>query len=204
MHEHQAYDGQVARCAKARPEARHFVDRERNDGELGFPYTQSAEIEPGAAEAQRSAMQVDLVEAGGGLTGSIGELVTDGAIGTSHAVVDGGRRRRRLLARLETDVVEQGRIGKVCLEDVAGVMNALPPAHEVQQAVRIAVETLVGKSPDILTVQIAVDPGDASAGRLLDHLIRAVCARWGLLLDDAKVHGRAASKRDWNCCASPP
>jgi len=56
-------------------------------------------------------------------------------------------------------------------------MNALPPAHEVQQAVRIAVEALVGKSPDILTVQIAVDPGDASAGRLLDHLIRAVCAR---------------------------
>ena len=57
-----------SRSGKARPEARHFVDRERNDGELGFPYTQSAEIESGPAEAHRSAMQVDLVEAGDGLT----------------------------------------------------------------------------------------------------------------------------------------
>jgi hypothetical protein len=39
---------------------------------------------------------------------------------------------------------------------------------------------------------------------LLDHLIRAVCARWGLLMDDAKLHGCAASTRDWNCRASPP
>ena len=94
--------------AKARPEARHFVDRERNDGEPGFPHAQSAEIESGPAEAQWSAMQVDLMEAGCGLTGSIGELVTDSAIGTSHAIVDGGGRGRRLPAGLEADVVEQG------------------------------------------------------------------------------------------------
>ena len=36
MHEHQAHDGQVARVAETGPEARHFIDRERDDVELGF------------------------------------------------------------------------------------------------------------------------------------------------------------------------
>jgi hypothetical protein len=143
-------------------------------------------------------MQVDLVEAGGGLTGSIGELVPDSAIGTSHAVVDSGRRRWRLLARLESDVVEQGRIGKVCLGDVTGVMNALPPAHEVQQAVRIAIEAFVGKSPDILPVQIAVDPADLSTRVLLHYAKGAVCPRRSLDRNHAELHGCAASRRDWN------
>ena len=140
MHEHQAYDGQVARVVETGPEARHFIDRERDDGELGFLHSQSAEFEPGPAEAQRPAVQVDLLEARRGLVGCVWELVADGAIGTSDAVVDGGGRRRRLPAGLEAQVIEQGRISEVFLEDVAGVVNALPPAHEVQQAVCVAIQ----------------------------------------------------------------
>src|ERR1035437_4408577 len=138
------------------------------------------------------------------LTGSVGELVAEGAIGGSDAVVDGGGRRCRLLAGLKAHVIEQGRFGEIRSEDVAGMMSALPPAHEVQQAVCIAVQALVCKTADILTVQEAVDPSDSPAGRLIYHLNRAVCARWGLLANDAELHGSAASRKDWNCRASPP
>ena len=177
MHEHQAYDGQIARVAEASPEARHFIDRERNDVELGFPHSQSADLEPRTAQAHRPAMQEGLMKAMRNLAGRIGELVADGAIGTSDAVVDGGGRRRRLPAGLETHVIEQSRFGEILLRHVAGVMNTLPPAHEVQQAVRIAVQALVCESTDILAVQVAINPTDATTGVLLDHLNRAVCAR---------------------------
>ena len=83
-------------------------------------------------------------------------------------------------------------------------MSALPPAHEVQQAVCIAVQALVCKTADILTVQETVDPSDSPAGKLIYHLNRAVCARWDLLTDYAELHGCAASTRDWNSSASPP
>ena len=73
-------------------------------------------------------------------------------------------------------------------------MNALPPAHEVQQAVCVAVEALVCKAADIVAVQVAIDPADTPAGQLLDHLIRAVRARWSFLTDHAELHGCAASR----------
>ena len=98
MHEHQAHDSQVTRSAETGPEARHFIDREWDDGKLGFLHSQSAEFEPWAAQAQRPAVQVNLLEARRGLTGSVGEFVADGTIGSSDAVVDGGGRKRRLPA----------------------------------------------------------------------------------------------------------
>src|ERR1035438_8501211 len=99
------------------------------------------------------------------LTGSVGELVADGAIGGGDAVVDGGGRGRRLPAGLEAHVIEQGRFGEVCAGDLAGVMNALPPAHEVQQAVSVAVQALVRETADILAVEELVNPADTLAGR---------------------------------------
>ena len=98
------------------------------------------------------------------LTGRVGELAADCAISSSDAVVDGGGGGRRLLAGLEAHVIEQGRFAESRLEDIAGVMNALPPAHEVQQAMRVAVQTLVCQTADILAVQEAVDPTDALSG----------------------------------------
>ena len=68
------------------------------------------------AQAQWPAVQVTLLEAMRGLTGSIGELVADSAIGTSHAVVDGGSRRRRLQAGLEAHVIEQVESARSSLE----------------------------------------------------------------------------------------
>ena len=77
------------------------------------------------------------------LTGSIGELIADSAIGSGDAVVDGGGRRRRLPARLEAQVIEQRRFSEVGGGDFASLMNTLPPAHEVQQAMCVAVERLL-------------------------------------------------------------
>src|ERR1700693_2570457 len=95
--------------------------------------------------------------------------------------------RKRLPAGLEAHVIEQGRFGEVCPGDIAGVMNALPPTHEVQQAVSVAVQALVCKAADILAVEEAVDPVDTPACGLLHHLNRAVSARWGFLTDDTEL-----------------
>ena len=103
------------------------------------------------------------------LTGSIGELIADSTIGSGDAIVDGGGRRRRLPARLEAQVIEQSRFGEILLGDIASVMNALPPAHEVQQAVRVAVQGFVGQTADMLTIEIPIDPRHFPTGILLDH-----------------------------------
>jgi len=68
-------------------------------------------------------------------------------------------------------------------------MDALPPAHEVQQGVRVAAQSLVGKSADILAVEETVDPSDTLAGGLLDHLNRAMSVYVGLEDDDMELHG---------------
>ena len=63
VHEHQADDGQVARVAKTCPEARHFIDRQRNDVEPGFPDSQSADgSNAGAAQSHRPAVQEGLMD----------------------------------------------------------------------------------------------------------------------------------------------
>src|ERR1019366_183269 len=185
-------------------EARHFIDRERNDVEPWFPHSESAQLEPGASQAHRSAVQEGLMEAVRHLTGSIGALISDSTISTGDAIVDGGGRRRRLPARLEAQVIEQRRFGKVGGGDFTSLMNTLPPAHEVQQAMCVGKQAFVGKAANILAIQIAIDPRNALAGGLLDHLNRTMRARRSLLRDDAELHGCAASTRDWNWSASPP
>jgi len=56
-------------------------------------------------------------------------------------------------------------------------MNTLPPAHEVQQAMCVGKQTLVGKPADILAIEVPIDPRHALTGGLLDHLNRTMCAR---------------------------
>jgi hypothetical protein len=132
------------------------------------------------------------------LTWSIRELITDSAIGSGGAVVDGGGRRRRSEARLEAYVIEQSRLSEVRGRDFTSVMDALPPAYEVQQAVRVAVEGLVCEAADILAVEVPINPRNALAGGLLHHLNRTMRARRGLFRDHVELHGCAASSRDWN------
>src|SRR5271170_4891085 len=119
-------------------------------------------------------MQEGLVEPVRHLTGSIGELVAYGTIGSCNAIVDGGRGGAPFQARLEAQVIEQSRFGEILLGDIASVMNALPPAHEVQQAVRVAVQGFVGQAADMLTVEIPIDPRYFPSGILLDHANGAV------------------------------
>jgi hypothetical protein len=77
------------------------------------------------------------MKAAGDLTGSLGELVSEGAISDGDAVIDGGRERPRLSAGLEAHIIQQRGLGKVTLPNVVGVMNTLPPAHKMQQVVSV-------------------------------------------------------------------
>jgi hypothetical protein len=78
------------------------------------------------------------MKAAGNLAGSIGELVAEGAIGDGDAVIDGRGGRPRLLTGLEAHIIEERGLGKVAFSNLAGVMNTLPPANKVQQAVGVS------------------------------------------------------------------
>ena len=81
------------------------------------------------------------MKAAGDLTGSLGELVAQGAIGDSDAVIDGGRERPRLSAGLEAHLIQERGLGQVIFPNVAGVMNTLPPASKVQQVVSVEAQS---------------------------------------------------------------
>ena len=137
-----------------------------------------------------------MLKAARDLTGSIWELVADGSIGVSDAVINGGGRGPWLQVGLEAQVIQQGRLGEVRLCHVAGVMQALPPANKVQQVVSVDAQTRVGQSANILAVQVTIHPTDSEAGGLLYHLNRAVCVGCGLVEDYVELHDGAASSRD--------
>ena len=179
LQEHQADDGQVARGAEAGPEARHLIDRQRHDGAFGLLHAQPAQRRAWSAQAHRPAPQKGLMKAGSDLAGSVGKLVAQGAIGDGDAVIDGGTGRPRLLAGLEPHIVQERRFGKVTFGDVAGVMNALPPADKVQQVVSVTAQGLVRQAADVLAVQITIDPADLPAGGLFDNANRALCVAGG-------------------------
>jgi hypothetical protein len=77
------------------------------------------------------------MKAAGYLAGSIGKLVAKGAIGDGDAVIDGGRRRPRLLAGLEAHIIQECGFVKVVFSNVASV-STFPPANKVQQAVGVS------------------------------------------------------------------
>ena len=137
MHEHQTHDGQVAGGVEAGPEARHFIDGERHNVELGLPHTQPAYRHAWTAKAHRLALQECLLKPMRDLAWSIRERVAKGAINVGKTLVDAGCRGPRLQAGLEPHVVQQSRLGKICHRYLGGVMDALPPANEVQQVVSV-------------------------------------------------------------------
>ena len=129
------------------------------------------------------------MKAAGDLAGSIGKLIADGAIGDGHAVIDGGRGRPRLLAGLETHIIQERGLGQVTFPNVAGVMNTLPPANKVQQVVSVGAQGGVRQAANIFAVQVTIDPADSPAGGLLDDTNRTLCVVGGLLVDHAELHG---------------
>ena len=129
------------------------------------------------------------MKATGDLARSIGELIADGAFGDGHAVIDGGRGWPRLLAGLEAHIIQERGLGKVTFSNVAGGMNALPPANEVQQVVSADAQGGVRQTANILAVQITIDPADSPAGGLLDDTNRTLCVMGALLVDHTELHG---------------
>src|ERR1039458_9933343 len=69
---------------------------------------------------------------------------------------------------------------------------------------RLASQGAVRHAAEAFAIQETIDPIDLAAGCLLDDAERASCVVGGGLVNDTELHGRAASSRDWNWCASPP
>src|SRR6516164_3382658 len=144
------------------------------------------------------------MKAAGHLAGSLGELVVNGTIGDGDAVIDEGRGGPRLLTGLEAHILQERGFGQVPFSDVCGVMNTLPPAHEVQQVVGVSAQRGVRQATNIFAIQVTIDPGDLALSGVLDDTKWTLCVMGSLPMDHAELHGWAASRRAWNCPASPP
>jgi hypothetical protein len=71
------------------------------------------------------------------LAGSLGELVSEGAVGDGYASIYGGTGRLRLLTGLEPNIIQERRVGEILLHNIAGLVNTRPPADKVQQVVSV-------------------------------------------------------------------
>ena len=128
------------------------------------------------------------MKAAGKLARRIGKVVAQRAVYHAGAVVDGGGRWPRLLGRLETHILQQGRFGEVAFGNVGFVMHAFPPAQEVQQVMRIDAQCGVGQAADVFAVQIPVDPADLAARGLFDNADRTLSVVGATLVDHLKGH----------------
>src|SRR5450432_1031295 len=204
LQQHQANDGQIACSTKARPESRHLVYGQGHDGPLRLSHPQSTHCGKRPAEAHGRASPIAYLKTWSNLTGSAREDGVQRAIRNSDALVDGGAGELGLLTGLESHIIQQGGLGERIFGNRIGVMNTLPPTDKVQQVLCIASEREVRHATEAFEIQIAIDPFDLAAGGLLDDAKRAACVIGGRLVNDAELHGRAASSSDWNWCASPP
>src|SRR5271169_6899309 len=84
------------------------------------------------------------------------------------------------------------------------MVQAGPPAQEVQQVHRIAAQGGVRQEAHTLAIQETIDPFDFAAHGLLDDAKWAAGVAGGVRMDHLKGHVRASSNRAWNCWASPP
>jgi hypothetical protein len=123
----------------------------------------------------------------GALEGSVGKLVSEGAIRERHTIVDRRTGRSRLLAGLESDIVKQRGFGEGGFGDISGVMDAFPPADEVEKVVGVDAQRSFSHPPDVLTIQETINPADLAAAGLFDNTNRALRIR-RRLVNDAKLH----------------
>ena len=75
------------------------------------------------------------------------------------------------------------------LHDVAGVMDTVPPANEVQQVIGIGAQRCVGKATHVFPVQVAINLSDFLPVGLLDNANRTLSVVRAMLVDYAELHG---------------
>src|SRR5947208_378648 len=121
------------------------------------------------------------------LTGSVWELIAERTISHCNAGIDCGAARTTLFGGLGSNIVEKGRFGEVLSGYRIGVMNAFPPADEVQQIVSIKTQRARCQPTHIFAIQIAIDPANLPASSLFDHTNRALRVVTGLLLNEAEL-----------------
>src|ERR1700693_1203574 len=134
--------------------------------------------------------------------GGIGKLVAQGAPGNDHAAVDGRGCRSWLLGRLESYVVRQRR-SECALSDNIGFMHSGPPTKKVQKVHGVTAQRGFGEAAGAFAIQKTINPLHFTAGLCFDDMEGTSCAATRLM-DYLECHGRAASRRRWNCRASPP
>jgi hypothetical protein len=65
---------------------------------------------------------------------------------------------------LEAHVLQEGRLGKVCFQDVAGVMHSFPPANKMQQVISVGAQSRVCHATYVFAVQITINPANLATG----------------------------------------
>ena len=74
-------------------------------------------------------------------------------------MIDGLGCRRRQLAQLVPDIVQEGGLGQGLFGDGGGLMRARPPAEEMEEIVGITAQRGIGHATDSLLVEESIDPG---------------------------------------------
>jgi hypothetical protein len=121
---------------------------------------------------------------------------TQGTIDDGNALIDGGTGQLAFLAGLESHIVQQGRFGEGIFGYRVSMVNTFPPPEKVQQFVRICSQGGVGQAAEHLVVEVLIDPGNLTAGGLVDNAIRTSHVVVGRLVNHAEGHHRAASSSD--------
>jgi hypothetical protein len=80
---------------------------------------------------------VIFLEGGSNLLGRIREGIAQSAVNHVDAQIDGRTGDRRLLAGLESHVIEQDGIGERTRRDRGCVVDTVPPAEEMKQDMRV-------------------------------------------------------------------
>jgi hypothetical protein len=127
------------------------------------------------------------MKAVGYLAGSIGELVTESAVGGGDAGVDRGAGRARILSGLKSDVIQQHGFAKITFRNVTGTVDTRPPADKMEQVVSIEPQALVRQPAYVLTIQVTIDPADFVAGFLLDNANWTLGSAGGFLIPESGV-----------------
>ena len=122
------------------------------------------------------------------LAGSIGELVSEGAVCERHTIIDRGTGRSRLLTGLESHIFEERGFSEAGFHNISGVMEALPPANKMQQIVGVDTQRPFGHPPHVLAIEETINPADLAAAGMFDNTNRALCIRRRLLVHDAELH----------------
>ena len=148
----------------------------------------------GRPSAERERAPIAVLKARDERSLCVGEGEPQSTFCNTHAAVDTGGGRLRLLIGLEANIVEQGGFGERLLRDRRGLGYTHPPAQKMEQIVGIAAQRGFRHATDSLLIQKAIDPFHLPAVVLYDAKRAARVFQAGRL-SYTKFHRQASSNR---------